>query len=129
MKATPIWHLGIGDIKFLHMSRHRPHMKKPIWIIALVLFVCVFLIFAYIYPPQSSSACYVFSSRGCDVISQWLPPLPAREYTDAEIASQVVIRDILSAPYVLPKNPKIAFMFLSPGSLPFEKLWDKFFQV
>ncbi|MED6132818.1 hypothetical protein PIB30_022461 [Stylosanthes scabra] len=28
----------------------------------------------------------------------------------------------------LSKNPKIAFMFLTPGSLPFERLWDKFFQ-
>ncbi|KAK4257723.1 hypothetical protein QN277_007278 [Acacia crassicarpa] len=128
MKTTKIWNLGIGDIKILSMSRHRPPMKKPIWIIVLVLFVCVFLIFAYIYPPKSSSPCYVFSSRGCDVISQWLPPVPAREYTDKEIASQVVIRDILSPPYALPKNPKVAFMFLTPGSLPFEKLWDKFFQ-
>jgi hypothetical protein len=27
------------------------------------------------------------------------------------------------------KNPKIAFMFLTPSSLPFEKLWEKFFMV
>ncbi|MED6185780.1 hypothetical protein PIB30_060391 [Stylosanthes scabra] len=29
----------------------------------------------------------------------------------------------------LSNNPKIAFMFLTPGSLPFERLWDKFSQV
>jgi hypothetical protein len=99
------------------------------WIIVLVLFVCVFLICAYIYPPQTSSACYVFSSRGCKGFVDWLPPIPTREYTDQEIASRVVIKDILNSPPVVSKNPKIAFMFLSPGSLPFEKLWDKFFQV
>lgn len=119
----------MGDVQILPVSRHRPPMKKPMWIIVLVLFVCVFLICAYIYPPQTSSACYVFSSRGCQVISEWLPPVPAREFTDAEIASHVVIKDILNTPSVLPKNPKVAFMFLAPGSLPFEKLWDKFFQV
>lgn len=30
-------------------------------------------------------------------------------------------------PPVYVKNHKIAFMFLTPGSLPFEKLWEKFF--
>lgn len=128
MKTEKIWHLGLGDMQILP-SRHRPPMKKPMWIIVLVLFVCVFLISAYLYPPQSSSACYFFSTRECEVIKEWLPPIPAREYTDAEIAAQVVIRDILNTPYALPKNPKVAFMFLTPGSLPFERLWDKFFQV
>ena len=116
-------------MQILPGTRHRPPMKKPMWIIVLVLFVCVFLICAYIYPPQSSSACYVFSSRGCKSFSDWLPPVPAREYTDEEIASRVVIRDILNSPPIVSKNPKVAFMFLSPGSLPFERLWDKFFQV
>jgi hypothetical protein len=27
------------------------------------------------------------------------------------------------------KNTKIAFMFLTPSLLPFEKLWEKFFMV
>ena len=129
MKTAEFWHLGMGDMQILPRSRHRHPMKKPMWIIVLVLFVCAFLICAYIYPPKSSSACYAFSSRGCKAIADWLPPVPAREYTDDEIASHVVIRDILNTPSSLPKNPKIAFMFLTPGSLPFEKLWDKFFQV
>ncbi|KAJ1378225.1 Glycosyl transferase, family 14, partial [Sesbania bispinosa] len=118
----------MGDVHILPGSRHRPPMKKPMWIIVLALFVCVFLICAYIYPPKSSTACYVFSSKGCKAIADWLPPVPAREYTDDEIASHAVIRDILNTPPALSKNPKIAFMFLTPGSLPFEKLWDKFFQ-
>ncbi|XP_019454585.1 PREDICTED: uncharacterized protein LOC109355813 [Lupinus angustifolius] len=127
MKAKD-WRVGMGDLHIMPGSRHRPHMKKPLWIIVLVLFVCVFLICAYIYPPQTSSGCYVFSSRGCKGFTDWLPPLPAREYTDDEIAARVVIRDILKSPPIVSKNSKVAFMFLSPGSLPFERLWDKFFQ-
>lgn len=131
MKSDKDWRLGsMGDMQILPGSRHRPPMKKPMWIIVLVLFVCVFLIIAYMYPPQSSSsACYIFSSRGCKRFSDWLPPAPAREYTDEEIASRVVIKDILTSPPVVSKKSKIAFMFLSPGSLPLEKLWDNFFQV
>ncbi|KRH02813.1 hypothetical protein GLYMA_17G060300v4 [Glycine max] len=129
MKTEKVWRLGgMGDMQILPGSRHRPPMKKPKWIIVLVLFVCVFLICAYIYPPQNSSTCYVFSSKGCKGFVDWLPPMPAREYTDEEIASRVVIKDILNSPAVVSKNSKIAFMFLSPGSLPFERLWDKFFQ-
>lgn len=60
---------------------------------------------------------------------EWLPPVRTRVYSDDELAARVVIRDILSAPAVESKNPKIAFMFLTAGSLPFEKLWEKFFQV
>jgi len=130
MKTEKGWRLGsMGDMQILPGSRHRPPMKKPMWIIILVLFVCVFLICAYIYPPKGNSACYVFSSRGCKGFVDWLPPMPAREYTDEEIASRVVIKDILNSPAIVTRKSKVAFMFLSPGSLPFEKLWDKFFQV
>lgn len=108
-------------------SRHRPPMKRPMWIIVLVSLVSMLLICAYVYPPQSHSACYVFSSRGCKAFTDWLPPIPAREYTDAEIASRVVIKEILSMPPTQSRNPKLAFMFLTRGSLPFEMLWDKFF--
>ncbi|KAL4397614.1 hypothetical protein AHAS_Ahas01G0209500 [Arachis hypogaea] len=127
MKTSKGWHISMGDMQIMPGSRHRPPMRKPMWIIVLVLFVCVFLMCAYIYPPHSSTACF-FSSRGCKSISAWLPPVPARVYTDEEIASRAVIRDILSSPPIVSKNPKLAFMFLSPGDLPFERLWDKFFQ-
>lgn len=130
MKGAQAWRLGsMGDMQILPGSRHRPPLKRPIWIISLVSLVCLFLVFAYIYPPHGGAACYVFSSRGCKVLTNWLPPSLTRELSDEEIASQVVIRDILSNPPVQSKNPKIAFMFLTPGSLPFEKLWDMFFRV
>ncbi|KAL6331969.1 hypothetical protein AAG906_020322 [Vitis piasezkii] len=115
----------MGDMQI--MPRHRPPMKRPMWIIVLVSLVSMLLICAYVYPPQSHSACYVFSSRGCKAFTDWLPPIPAREYTDAEIASRVVIKEILSMPPTQSRNPKLAFMFLTRGSLPFEMLWDKFF--
>ncbi|VAI44660.1 unnamed protein product [Triticum turgidum subsp. durum] len=58
----------------------------------------------------------------------WLPAVTRREPTDQEVFSSVVIRDLLSMPMPVSKKPKIAFMFLTPGSLPFEKLWENFLQ-
>ncbi|KAA8535775.1 hypothetical protein F0562_030791 [Nyssa sinensis] len=127
MKTAQVWRLGMKDMHNLPGPRQRANLKRPTWIIVLVSLVILFLICAYVYPPHNSSACYMFSSNGCKAFSNWLPPAPAREYTDEEIASRVVIRDILNTPPIQLKNPKIAFMFLIPGSLPFEKLWDKYF--
>ncbi|XP_073138145.1 uncharacterized protein [Henckelia pumila] len=116
------------DQQILYAPRQRGHLKKPTWIIILISLVSLFLVCAYLYPPQSSSACYIFSSHGCKTLQSWLPPAPTRELSDDEIASQVVIRDILNMASNTSANPKIAFLFLTPGALPFEKLWDKFFQ-
>ncbi|KAK9017772.1 hypothetical protein V6N11_000776 [Hibiscus sabdariffa] len=118
----------MGDIKILPGSRHRPPLKRPIWIILTVSFVSLLLLCAYLYPPNGDIACYLFSSKGCKAFGNWLPPVPTREFTDEEIISRVVVKDILNMPQVQSKNPKIAFMFLTPGSLPFEKLWDMFFR-
>ncbi|KAF8392916.1 hypothetical protein HHK36_021156 [Tetracentron sinense] len=128
MKAAQVWQLGLGNIQIMPAPRHRPPLKRPMWIIVLVSLASLLLIGAYVYPPQSHAGCYIFSSSGCKSISEWLPPVPARELTDEEIAAQVVIRDILKIRPSQSKSPKIAFTFLSPGSLPFEKLWDKFFR-
>ncbi|KAI8020494.1 Glycosyltransferase BC10 [Camellia lanceoleosa] len=127
MKTTQAWRLRMKDMQILPAPRHRAHLKKATWIIVLVSLVCVLLICSYIYPPHNSAACYVFSSNGCNGFSQWMPPPPSREFTDDEIASRVLIRDILNMPPVQSKNPKIAFVYLTPGSLPFDRLWDKFF--
>ncbi|KAE8657839.1 Core-2/I-branching beta-1,6-N-acetylglucosaminyltransferase family protein isoform 3 [Hibiscus syriacus] len=105
--------------------RRRPHLKRPLWIIILVTFVIMFLITAYVFPLSSSTACYIFSSGDCSVYHQ--PPFRSRELSDEEIMSQVVIREILNAPPTQSKNSKIAFLYLTPGTLPFEPLWDKFF--
>lgn len=130
MKSAQAWRLGMKDMQILPAPRQRGgQLRKPTWIIVLVSLVSLFLVCAYVYPPQSSAACYVFSSRGCKGMQSWLPPSPARELTDEEVAARVVIRDILNMPPAISTTPKIAFMFLTPGALPFEKLWDKFFQV
>lgn len=128
MKSAQAWRGGMKDTQILPAPRHRAHLKKPTWIIVLVSLVSMFLVCAYVYPPHNSAACYVFSSDGCKGISNWLPPAPARELTDDEVASRVVIKDILNTPRTVSKSPKIAFLFLTPGPLPFERLWDKFFQ-
>lgn len=129
MKSAQVWRVGMKDMHLLPAPRQRGHIKKPTWIIVLVCLVSLFLVCVYVYPPQSSAACYVFSSHGCKTFQDWLPPAPARELTDDEIASRVVIKEILSTPPTIPMYPKIAFLFLTPGALPFERLWDKFFQV
>ncbi|KAJ4707674.1 Core-2/I-branching beta-1,6-N-acetylglucosaminyltransferase family protein [Melia azedarach] len=105
---------------------HRPHLKRPVWIIVLVSFFIIFLISVYIYPSRSFAACYIFSPRGCTMFEQ-LPTTPSRELTDEETIAQVVFKELLKTPPVHSKSPKIAFMFLTPGNLPFERLWDKFF--
>ncbi|XP_010259898.1 PREDICTED: uncharacterized protein LOC104599175 isoform X2 [Nelumbo nucifera] len=127
MKASKAWRLGIGDLQIMTVPRHRPPLKRPMWIIVLVSLVSLLLIGAYVYPPRGFVACYMFSSNGCKSFVEWLPPSLSRELTDDEIASRVVIRDILRMTFPETKNAKIAFMFLTPGSLPFERLWDRFF--
>lgn len=129
MKTGQTWRVGMGDMQILPGPRHRSPMKRPMWIIVLVSLVTVFLLCAFMYPPQSSAGCFILSSKGCDSISNWLPPAPARELTDEELASHVVIREILNTRPIQSQDSKIAFMFLTPGSLPLEKVWEKFFHV
>ncbi|KAL4279306.1 hypothetical protein GQ457_03G044860 [Hibiscus cannabinus] len=119
--------MGGGDSQIFPGSRYRPSLKRPIWIIFLVSLVSLFLASSYIYPPHNSTACYIFFSRGCKPLTNRPPPSPARELTDKEFASRIVFRDILNIPPVQSKSSKIAFLFLTPRSLPFEKLWDMFF--
>ena len=128
MKIPQVWWLSIGDVRIMPAPRHRPPSKRPLWIIILVSVVCASLIGTYVFPPRRYAACYLFASSVCSPFKQWIPPTFERLLTDDELASRVVIRDILKTP-LRSKNPKIAFMFLTPGSLPFENLWEKFFIV
>ncbi|XP_022730699.1 uncharacterized protein LOC111285482 isoform X2 [Durio zibethinus] len=128
MKTTRAWQLGVKDFLIMSGSRQRPHLKRPVWIIVLVTFVIIFLVTAYVYPPTSSAACYIFSSRDCTLYNR-PPAFPSRELSDDETISHVVIREILKTPPIQSKNSKIAFLFLTLGTLPFEPLWDMFFRV
>nr|VDD60397.1 unnamed protein product [Brassica oleracea] len=60
--------------------------------------------------------------------SSWLP-IHVRKLIDAEVAARAVVRHIVKTPPFITSNSKLAFLFLTPGTLPFEKLWDKFFTV
>lgn len=110
-------------------SRQRPYLKPSLDTVILVSLVSLFLFSAYVYPSRATLLCYIFSS-GC-VNGAFEQPLPVayRELTDEETAAQVIMKEILKKPLAQSKNPKIAFMFLTPGPLPLEKLWHKFFDV
>ncbi|GMH06927.1 hypothetical protein Nepgr_008767 [Nepenthes gracilis] len=128
MKTACVWRFHLREL-LMSGSHQRPHLKRPVWIIVLVSMVCIFLIVAYAYPLQSSAAaaCNFFSSKGCTMyVSK--PSGSSRVLTDEETYSQVVVTEILKIPSIPLKNPKIAFLFLTPGTLPFERLWDRFFQ-
>ena len=131
MKEELAWTQFIRNLVTMVGSRSRSQLKRPTWIIVLISMVCIFLIGAYIYPLQSPkpSACYFFSSQGCGTSNNQPTKAVSRELTDPEIESRVVINEILKVYPVQTKIPKIAFLFLTPGSLPFEKLWHMFFEV
>lgn len=128
MKIPQAWQFRNGNVQIIPVQFRRSRSRRPHWIIILICLVCVSLIGAYVYPPRRYSACYFFSSSICSPLKDLLPPT-ARVLTDDEFASNVLIKNILSMPSVELKNSKIAFMFLTPGSLPFERLWEKFFLV
>ncbi|GAB2215722.1 hypothetical protein Droror1_Dr00020118 [Drosera rotundifolia] len=119
--------LHLKESQIMSALCQHPLLRRPVWIIVLVSIVCIFLIAAYVYPLRHSviAACDFFASGVCKMYVD-IPSTP-RPMTDDEIYSRVVIKDILKTP-MHSKNPKIAFLFLTPGSLPFEKLWHRFFQ-
>ncbi|MFS8034903.1 hypothetical protein Hanom_Chr17g01586711 [Helianthus anomalus] len=128
MKTARAWRGSLKDYIMMYGVRQRPNFKGPKWVIILVCLVSIFLVGLYIYQPKNTAACYIFLSRGCSDLEN-TPAVPSRELTDEENAARVVITEILKSSPAAPKNAKVAFMFLTPGPLPFEMLWDKFFQV
>ncbi|XP_066348361.1 glycosyltransferase BC10-like [Miscanthus floridulus] len=122
MKLHQVWQLGVKDMKAVPLPRLRAAPKGRAWILAVAAFIFIALAWAYLYPPPH------YTSPVRDWLPGRLPAEPARELTDEERASHVVFRQILTTPPVRSKNSKIAFMFLTPGTLPFERLWEKFFE-
>ncbi|XP_044471136.1 glycosyltransferase BC10-like [Mangifera indica] len=135
--------LTTRDLLAMSGSRQqRAHLKRPIWIIFFVSLVVLFLIGAYVvFPSRSFTACYFFSSKDCTMFDQPPSPpareltvldeplsFPARELTDDENIAWAVMNELVKKPPAPSKNPKIAFLFMTPGALPFEKLWEKFYQ-
>ncbi|CAL5030166.1 unnamed protein product [Urochloa decumbens] len=116
MKLHQVWQFS--DMKAVSLPRLRTSPKRHAWILVIASFIAIVIVWAYLYPPP----------RYTSPIRDWLPAEPARELTDEERASRVVFRQILTTPIVRSKSSKIAFMFLTPGTLPFERLWEKFFE-
>nr|VDC83483.1 unnamed protein product [Brassica rapa] len=100
--------------------RHHTSLKKPLWLVLSVSVFSMLLICTRMSPRHSNN-----SSKA---LSSWLP-VHVRKHTDEEVAARAVVRDILKTPPFVTENSKIAFLFLTPGTLPFEKLWDEFFTV
>jgi hypothetical protein len=123
MKLHQVWQFGVKDMKAVPLPRPRAAPKRRAWILGVATFIFIALAWAYLYPPPH------YTSPVRDWLPGRLPAEPARELTDEERASRVVFRQILTTPAVRSKNSKIAFMFLTPGTLPFEILWEKFFEV
>ncbi|KAM7265614.1 hypothetical protein ACFE04_003297 [Oxalis oulophora] len=126
MKTTRPWPLGIKDTLITLGSRQRSSSSGPKWIIALLILITFFLISTYFFPASNYASCYIFTSKDCPMYQMPLA-VPSRELSDEESITQVVFKELLKTPPVQSQNPKIAFMFLTPGNLPFEMLWDKFF--
>ncbi|CAL0305688.1 unnamed protein product [Lupinus luteus] len=105
--------------------------KGPTWIIVLVGLACLFLIALFIHPLLSHTAvCKFFPTQACrihDHEGMHSNAFP-RELSDSEIESRVVVKEMLKFNTVRTKTSKVAFLFMTPGSLPFEKLWHKFFK-
>jgi len=79
--------------------------------------------------PVYMNPCDLFGGKVC-IDSLFQPPTPPpRALTDEELAMRVLSKDLL-LDRTTPSNqkPKIAFMFLTAGPLPFESLWEKFFE-
>ncbi|CAN1825500.1 Glycosyltransferase BC10 [Linum perenne] len=133
--SSRAWWVGMRDFLIVHpTSRQRQHVKRPPkWILMFfsLLATTIFMLGVYyIFQPRhpiSNPPCSVFAPGGCATYDG-NRLIPARQLTDEETTAQVVIREILNNPPPVSKNPKIAFMFLTPNVLPFEKLWEKFFE-
>jgi len=107
-------------------------LRSPTLVIALASVVCfVMIITAYVYSTPTktgSDKCNFYSSEGCRT-RDLFPNDFSRELTDQEIESRVVVKDLLNFVPPQTNTPKVAFLFMTPGTLPFEKLWHLFFQV
>ncbi|OIV96523.1 hypothetical protein TanjilG_07915 [Lupinus angustifolius] len=111
--------------------RKQTILRGPTWIIVLVSVACFFLMVLLIHPLLSPTAtCKLFPTKACRIYNydDMRPNDFSRELTDEEIESRVVVKEMLKLHPVMTKTSKVAFLFMSPGSLPFEKLWHMFFQ-
>ncbi|BBN05427.1 hypothetical protein MPTK1_3g13010 [Marchantia polymorpha subsp. ruderalis] len=97
-------------------------------VLSLVALSMLGISIAYLYTPHRITPCGLVGDL-CVKSSYPPPPPPLRTFSDEEVASRAVAKDILSQRRMYQGGtPKIAFMFLTPGPLPFEFIWEAFFK-
>ncbi|KAG5390050.1 hypothetical protein IGI04_031591 [Brassica rapa subsp. trilocularis] len=122
--------MSYKEQKYLQRPRHHTSLKKPLCVVLTVSVISMLLICTHLFPRHvKSSSCHgLSSSRGCENSLSALLPAHIRKLTIKEIAARAVVRDILRTPSLVTQNSKIAFLFLTHATLPFEELWDEFFK-
>ncbi|KAG2256389.1 hypothetical protein Bca52824_075683 [Brassica carinata] len=122
--------MSYKEQKYLQRPRHHTSLKKPLCVVLTVSVISILLICTHLFPRHGkSSSCHgLSSSRECENALSALLPAHIRKLTIKEIAARAVVRDILRTPSLVTQNSKIAFLFLTHGTLPFEELWDEFFK-
>ncbi|WCJ30533.1 Core-2/I-branching beta-1 6-N-acetylglucosaminyltransferase family protein [Euphorbia peplus] len=133
MKKANAWQKGVRENGIAMAGyRHRQQQKKRvIWIFVLVMLMVIIFLSMGSEGGSSgggSAACYFFPDIAACNDKNETQMIPMRQLTDAEHAAGIVIHEILNRPAMPSNNPKIAFMFLTPGPLPFERLWHAFFE-
>ncbi|CAK9867077.1 unnamed protein product [Sphagnum jensenii] len=98
-------------------------------ILILVLSIVILSLFssALVAKFGSPLRCEFFS-----LCNKNFPSLSSIPYytSDDELTAHVLAQDILSRPTLslAVEQAKVAFMFMTPGALPFEAIWEKFFE-
>ncbi|KAL3676933.1 hypothetical protein R1sor_026881 [Riccia sorocarpa] len=118
--------MGRGKGSLLESGRH------GFWLGMLISIGSIFVVVTYVLYFQP---CDFLSSELCrsgtHIIRRPVPVavVPERTFTDDEITARAVAKDVLSRRWnERPPVAKIAFMFMTPGPLPFEPIWHEFFK-
>lgn len=123
---------SLGGLRSLNDRQRRRKPQRWYLLLGLLGVLCVSAL-GYTSTNISKSArnmnpCDLFGGKVCpDSMFSQAPP--ARPLSDDELATRVLVQEILSEPPKSAVKAKIAFMFLTAGPLPFERLWEKFFEV
>lgn len=115
------------------MSSRKVYVRHSVWLATLISLVSLSLIGGAFWYFKVASPCFFLSKKSCGPLFKMqqggvAPTPPARVKTDEELASFAVSRDILSQMRARATHPKLAFMFLTRGPLPQERIWERFFQ-
>lgn len=123
------------DYHYIGNQNAPTRRRATLWNILFVCLICLLVIGCCVLPSRRFiTQWYLFSSKtitrpSFQSFGAGRQFYPTRQLTDEELNSRAIVNGILAMPYVRTPISKIAFMFMTPGSLPLEKLWEKFFLV